>query len=112
MEGILVWVAMPYMDLFEYFTGIKASIEEKDLHENAKGNRRGFIYKELLGQIVFTTHRGDVLLISADEIRVGGNEILITQDDRIDILNEETCSHIQFSKERGIIKKDFNILRL
>ncbi|MDD4083091.1 MAG: Gfo/Idh/MocA family oxidoreductase [Sphaerochaetaceae bacterium] len=102
--------ALHYMDLFEYFTGKKAKIVQKDLIENVKGNRRGFIYKELLGQIVFSTDGSDLLIISAEEKRVGGNEIIITQDDRYDILNEETGRHIHFSKEEGLVTKTFEIL--
>jgi hypothetical protein len=102
--------ALHYMDLFEYLTGKKVKIEQKHLIENTKGNRRGFIYKELLGQIVFSTVNGDLLLISAEEKRIGGNEIIITQDDRFDILNEETGRHIQYSREDGLLSKAFNIL--
>jgi len=102
--------ALHYMDLFEYFTGIKANIERKELIENLKGNRRGLFYKELLGQILFSTDRGDILFISSEEKRVGGNEIIIIQDDCYDILNEETGSHIHFSKEKGLVLQAFKIL--
>src|SRR5690606_19736171 len=101
--------ALHYMDLFEYFTGEKAEIEYNELVENLEGNRRGGIYKELLGQMVFTTSRGDLLLISSEQKRKGGNEILICQNDRYDILNEETGSHTHYSRKEGLLRSTFRI---
>lgn len=102
--------ALHYIDLFEYFTGRSARVTKHSLRVNSNGNRRGGIYKELLGQIVLTTEINDTLIISAEPARIGGNEITIKQEGTFDILNEETKKHIHFSEVEPLSQKDFKIL--
>jgi hypothetical protein len=99
-----------YMDLFEYFTGTKPKIEQNNLIENLKGNKRGPIYKELLGQVVFSNNRGDLLLVSSEEKKLGDVEILIFQNDTYDILSQGTGKHLHFSKKNGLLSKEYNVL--
>ncbi len=102
--------ALHYVDLFEYITSSRVQLTSSKLVENLKPNRRGSIYKELLGQIIFTSRNGDTLIISADENRVGGNEIVILHNNNYDILNEESRTHVHYSEKKGVVRKEFKIL--
>ena len=100
-----------YIDLFEYFTGKKAFVIKQNLNENPQVNKRGSKYKELFGQIVFSTNTGDRLIISSIMDRIGGIEISIIQNTSYDIINEETRKHIYFSENEDLQINDFNVLR-
>lgn len=89
--------ALHYIDLFEYLTGNSAKLAASRMEENKKGNRRGNIYREVLGQLLWETARGDSLVVLADELRQGGNEIIIEQDGKTDVVNEETLKHYHYS---------------
>jgi hypothetical protein len=101
--------SLHYIDLFEYLTGSSASLTAFQMEENKKGNRRGHMYKEVLGQLIWETINCDRLVILADEKRNGGNEIIIEQDGETDILNEETLKHYHFSSGK-IELSEFRIL--
>lgn len=102
--------ALHYVDLFEFITGNSAILADSKMDENEIGNRRGNIYKEVTGQQFWRTSSGDSLFISAEKTRTGGNEILITQGETIDILNEEALTHFHYSKENDLISNKFNLL--
>jgi hypothetical protein len=88
--------ALHYIDLFEYLTGNSSILTASRMEENQKGNRRGDIYRELLGQLMWETEKGDRLVVLADEQRQGGNEIIVEQDGKTDLLNEETLKHYHY----------------
>lgn len=92
--------ALHYVDLFEYFTGGKSTLSGSSMVENFNGNRRGNIYREVSGNLIWETENGDRLIISSDLKRQGGNEIIINQIHSTDILNEETLNHYHFDSDK------------
>ena len=102
--------ALHYVDLFEYLTNKPAKVINKKLTENVSGNRRGEMYKEVLGQILWQTESGDRLFITAEANRNGGNEILIEQDGKIDLLNEENLQHIHYDNVNNFSSKTFSMI--
>ncbi len=102
--------ALHYIDLFEFLTGNSAYLVGSLMEPNDNGNRRGNIYKELLGQLMWETGNGDRLIILADKNRKGGNEIIINQEGTVNVLNEETMKHFIYSSGK-ISSTDFKILR-
>jgi predicted dehydrogenase len=101
--------ALHYIDLFEYLTGKYSKLSAAKMDENEKGNRRGNIYKEVLGQLMWETEKGDRLVVSADEQRQGGNEIIIIQDGKTDYLNEESLKHYHYAPGK-INSSEFRLL--
>lgn len=101
--------ALHYIDLFEYLTGNSSRLVSSHMVENEKGNHRGNIYREVLGQLMWETARGDRLVVLADEQRQGGNEIVIEQDGKTDLLNEETLKHYHYSPGQ-VNSSEFSLL--
>ncbi len=98
-----------YVDLFKFFTGKNSTLSFYSMKENITENRRGSIYKEVVGQALWVTDTGDRLIISSDKEREGGVEVTIIQNESINILNEQTLEHIEcIGKELQI--KPFVIL--
>lgn len=87
--------ALHYVDLFEYLTGKTASLTASSLVKSDLKNRRGDRYKEVLGQLAWSNDSGDKLSILSDANRNGGNEVVITFDEEVNVLNEETLRHFQ-----------------
>lgn len=91
--------ALHYVDLFEFLTSKSASLTAHNLSKSNLGNRRGDHYKEVLGQLTWANDSGDSLSILSDENRKGGNEVVITFDNEVNILNEETLRHFRSGKD-------------
>ena len=102
--------ALHYVDLFAYLTGEDVYLSDSSIVENEAGNKRGHMYKEITGELCWTTLSGSQLLISSDKTRVGGNEIVIVQGQIKDVLNEETLMHLTFSPNHSLGHQPFQLL--
>jgi hypothetical protein len=101
--------ALHYVDLFEFLSDEYSSIKSSKLDLLNSINRRGDIYKEVSGQLAWSSPKGNILLINSDVKKTAGVEIIITQNRNTHILNEESLKHIELSADFSIKITDFVI---
>lgn len=94
-----------YVDLFEFFTESKAIVKSYTLQENSLPHKRGNSFKEVLGQIHWTTSRGDSLLISALNSRPKFVDITVSQQSNTFTIDENSQIAISAFDERIIISE-------
>ena len=101
--------ALHYVDLFEFLSDEYSSIKSSKLELLNSINRRGDIYKEVSGQLAWSSPKGNILLINSDVKITAGVEIIITQNRKTHILNEESLKHIELAADLSIKITDFII---
>lgn len=101
--------ALHYVDLFEFLSDEYSSIKSSKLELLNSINRRGNIYKEVSGQLAWSSPKGNILLINSDVKKTAGVEIIITQNRKTHILNEESLKHIELAADLSIKITDFII---
>ncbi len=101
--------ALHYVDLFEFFSNEFSSVKASNLVLLNSINRRGDMYKEVIGQIAWGTLKGNNLLINSDINKTGGVEIIIIQGENTHILSEESLKHIELKADLSLKSKDFVI---
>jgi hypothetical protein len=91
-----------YVDLFNFITNQESNIVQYDLFENRAPHKRGFNFKEVLGNIFLNNKNGDKLFISSDIKRGGIVEIVISQNGSVFFIGENTQTLTKITVEDGI----------
>jgi hypothetical protein len=100
--------SLHYVDLFEYLTGKMSKLDSYNLIKNDVEHKRGNQYKEVTGQLGWSTASGDTLSVLSDKNREGGVELTITFDGEVNVINQQTRKHFQ-SIDGSIENKSFEL---
>lgn len=97
-----------YLDLFCYLGAKDIMTCSSNLNENLNPNKRGSEYREVHGQISFTSKNGCKLNLSSDLSRNSGVDLVIKTEDETNFISQSTRKHSIFSKT-NISNSKFNL---
>jgi hypothetical protein len=100
--------SLHYVDLFEYFTGKTSKLISSSLVKNDVEHKRGVLYKEVTGQLAWSTASGDTLSVLSDKNQEGGVEVTIAFGGEVNVINQQTRKHFQ-SIDGNIENKVFEL---
>jgi hypothetical protein len=101
--------ALHYVDLFEFLSDEFSFVKSSNLVLSNAEHKRGSIYKEVWGQLVWATEKGNMLLINSDANKTGGVEIIIIQGANTHVFSEESLNHIELLPDLTIKSTDYVI---
>lgn len=102
--------SLHYVDLFSFLVSERLDLVDYKLVENNTPNRRGDIYKEVVGTMLWKCELSDsILMINSDPNRIGGVEIVITIGSTVHLLNEQVLSHWCIEPDKELMNSEFEI---